>query len=83
MTGREGRSRRRKVKTSRKVLGSLGTYVKSWKNELQGSEWKKVGKDGSPQQPEQDLQRLEAPEMQGHLSSPEPFHEAVGCTWGA
>lgn len=37
------------VKAYRKVSGSLGTYMESWKDELQGSEWIRVGEDRSPQ----------------------------------
>lgn len=33
---------------SGKASGSLGTYTKSWKDELRCSEWTRVGRTGSP-----------------------------------
>lgn len=81
-TGRVGQAGGRGGKVSRKVWGSLGTYMQSWRDELWGSEWTGVGKDSSPRQPGQGLRRPEAPGKEGHLSSPEQSHEAGGYTWG-
>lgn len=47
-TGRVGQAGGRRGKGSRKVWGSLGTYMQSWRDELWGSEPTGVGKGSSP-----------------------------------
>lgn len=54
-TGRVGQAGGRGGKVSRKLWGSLGTYMQSWRDELWGSEQTGVGKNSSPRQPGQGL----------------------------